>query len=485
MSKKKEEFVKEITNMEDDFAQWYTDVITKADMVDYSPIKGFMVIKPLGYAIWEKIQNFADERFKATGHKNVYFPLLIPESYLMKEAEHVEGFAPEVAWVTHAGNQELEERLCIRPTSETIICAMYKKWLKSYRELPYLYNQWCSVVRWEKSTRPFLRTSEFLWQEGHTLHETKEEAEKETLQMLEIYRQVSEELLAIPVLCGKKSEREKFAGAQDTYTIEALMHDGKALQSGTSHFLGQHFTKAFEIEFQDRNGGISNPYHTSWGISTRMIGGLIMVHSDNRGLVLPPKVAPTQVRIIPIAQNKEGVLDKANAIYEELKDVVRIDVDDSTQYSPGWKFNQCEMTGIPVRIEIGPKDIEKGQATIARRDTLEKSEVKLEDLKATVVALMDEIQENLFNKAKAFQQSRIVIGNSIDDIANNLKSDKPGYIKAMVCGDEDCELKVKEDTGATIRCFPFEDKTPIGDKCIVCGRPIGEQGGLAYFARAY
>lgn len=485
MAKKKEEFVKEITNMEDDFAQWYTDVITKADLVDYSPIKGFMVIKPLGYAIWEKIQEFADAKFKETGHKNMYFPLLIPESYLKKEAEHVEGFAPEVAWVTHAGNAELEERLCVRPTSETIICSMYKKWLKSYRELPYLYNQWCSVVRWEKATRPFLRTSEFLWQEGHTLHETYDEALAETEQMLEIYRQVAEDLLAIPVLCGKKSQRERFAGAEATYTIEALMHDGKALQSGTSHFLGQHFTKAFEIEYQDRNGGISNPYHTSWGISTRLIGGLIMVHSDNRGLVLPPKVAPTQVRIIPIAQNKEGVMEKVNEIYDELKPVVRIDVDDSKQYSPGWKFNQCEMTGIPVRIEIGPKDIENGQAVVVRRDTLEKEIVKLEDLKEKVVSLMDEIQINLFNKAKAHRDERTYTGYSLEDIDNMLKSDKPGFIRVMVCGDEECELKVKEATGATIRCFPFSDQEPIDNKCAICGRPIGEHGGLAYFAKAY
>lgn len=478
---KKEQFVTEITNMDEDFAQWYTDIITKADLVDYSPVKGFMVIKPYGYALWEAIQAFADRRFKETGHQNCYFPLLIPESLLMKEAEHVEGFAPEVAWVTHAGKQELAERLVVRPTSETIICEMYRRWLRSYRDLPYLYNQWCSVVRWEKATRPFLRTSEFLWQEGHTLHETKEEAEAETLQMLEIYREVAEDLMAMPVIRGQKSKRERFAGAEDTYTIEALMHDGKALQSGTSHFLAQHFTKAFEITYQDRNGGLSHPYHTSWGISTRLIGGLIMVHSDNRGLVIPPRMAPIQVRIIPIMQKKEGVLEKANEIYAELKTVLRVDVDDNAQYSPGYKFNECEMKGIPVRVEVGPKDIEKGQVTIVRRDTLEKTQVPMAELKDTLVALMEEIQNNLFEKAKAHRESRTTTAYNMEEFKKNLV-ETPGFIRAMVCGDEDCEGEIKEETGATVRCHPFHDQERISEVCVKCGKPASR---LAYFAKAY
>ncbi len=397
----REDYVKEITKMEDDFPQWYTDVIRKTDLVDYSPVKGFMVIKPYGYALWEAIQADLDARFKATGHKNVYFPLLIPESLLNKEKEHVEGFAPEVAWVTHGGSQELEERLCIRPTSETIICSMYSKWLRSYRELPYLYNQWCSVVRWEKATRPFLRTSEFLWQEGHTLHETAEEAQDETLQMLSIYKTMCEELLAIPVVDGLKSESEKFAGAHQTYTIEALMHDGKALQSGTSHNLGQHFTKAFDISFQGRTGEEENPFHTSWGVSTRLIGGLIMVHSDNRGLVLPPRIAPTQVMIIPIAQKKEGVLDKAYELKAALQSAdVRVDIDDNANQSPGWKFNEYEMKGMPLRVEIGPRDIKNNQAVVVRRDTLEKQFISLDDFDNSIKALLDTMQKEMLEKAR-------------------------------------------------------------------------------------
>ena len=481
MSKKEQQFVKEITNMEDDFAQWYIDIITKADLVDYSPVKGFMVIKPYGYALWESIQAFADKRFKDTGHKNCYFPLLIPESLLMKEAEHVEGFAPEVAWVTHAGKERLAERLVVRPTSETIICEMYKKWLRSYRDLPYLYNQWCSVVRWEKSTRPFLRTSEFLWQEGHTLHETAEEAVEETLQMLDIYAEVAEDLMAIPVVKGQKSVRERFAGAEDTYTIEALMHDGKALQSGTSHFLAQHFTKAFGIEFQDRNGGLSNPYHTSWGISTRLIGGLIMVHSDNRGLVIPPRMAPTQVRIIPIQQHKEGVLDKVNELYEELKQVLRVDVDDSKEKSPGFKFNEAEMLGIPVRVEVGPRDLENNQVTIVRRDTLEKEQISIDGLADKLVELMEVIQKNMFEKAKAHRESRTSTVYDMDGFKKALV-ENPGFIRAMHCENEECEENIKAETAATIRCFPFHDNEQIDNKCVCCGKPAKR---LAYFARAY
>ncbi|MCT4508918.1 MAG: proline--tRNA ligase [Tepidibacter sp.] len=466
--------------MEVEFPQWYTDVILKTDLVDYSPVKGFMVIKPYGFGIWENIQAFADRRFKETGHKNCYFPLLIPESLLTKEAEHVEGFAPEVAWVTHGGHNELAERLCVRPTSETIICSMYSKWLKSYRDLPYLYNQWCSVVRWEKTTRPFLRTSEFLWQEGHTLHETYEEAKAETLQMLDIYKEVAEDLLAMPVVCGQKSENEKFAGADSTYTIEALMHDGKALQSGTSHFLGQHFTKAFEIQYSDRDGNLANPYHTSWGISTRLIGGLIMVHGDNRGLVLPPRVAPTQVAIVPIAAHKGNVMEVVDSIYAGLKESVRVEVDDRPNYSPGWKFNEWEMKGVPVRLEIGPKDIEKNQVTIFRRDTLEKTQIPMENLKESIENLLDDIHDGLYNKALKLREEKTYVAKNMDEFKKTIE-ETPGFIKAMWCGDTECELKVKEETGATIRCMPFEQEN-LADTCVCCGKKAEK---MAYFAKAY
>ncbi|WFD10361.1 proline--tRNA ligase [Tepidibacter hydrothermalis] len=480
MSKKNKQFVEEITPMEVDFPQWYTDVILKTDLVDYSPVKGFMVIKPYGFGIWENIQAFADRRFKETGHKNCYFPLLIPESLLTKEAEHVEGFAPEVAWVTHGGHNELAERLCVRPTSETIICSMYSKWLKSYRDLPYLYNQWCSVVRWEKTTRPFLRTSEFLWQEGHTLHETYDEAKGETLQMLDIYKEVAEDLLAMPVVCGQKSENEKFAGADSTYTIEALMHDGKALQSGTSHFLGQHFTKAFEIQYSDRDGNLANPYHTSWGISTRLIGGLIMVHGDNRGLVLPPRVAPTQVAIVPIAAHKGNVMEVVDSIYDDLKGSIRVEVDDRPNYSPGWKFNEWEMKGVPVRLEIGPKDIEKNQVTVFRRDTLEKTQISMENLKESIENLLDDIHDGLYNKALKLREEKTYVAKNMDEFKKTIE-ETPGFIKAMWCGDTECELKVKEETGATIRCIPFEQED-LGDTCVCCGKKAEK---MAYFAKAY
>lgn len=474
-------FVKEITKMEEDFPQWYTDVILKTDLVDYSPVKGFMVIKPYGYALWEAIQQDLDARFKATGHKNVYFPLLIPESLLNKEKEHVEGFAPEVAWVTHGGSQKLEERLCVRPTSETIICAMYSKWLRSYRELPYLYNQWCSVVRWEKATRPFLRTSEFLWQEGHTLHETAEEAQAETLQMLGIYKQMCEELLAIPVVDGLKSESEKFAGAHQTYTIEALMHDGKALQSGTSHNLGQHFTKAFDISFQGRTGEQEFPFHTSWGVSTRLIGGLIMVHSDNRGLVLPPKIAPTQVMIIPIAQKKEGVLDKAYELKAALQNAdVRVDIDDDANYSPGWKFNQYEMKGMPLRVEIGPRDIENGQAVVVRRDTLEKTVISLDNFAETIGEMLVTMQAEMLERARKERDEKTYAIESYDDFKVKQK-ENPGFAKGMWCGCPECEAKIKEDTGATIRCIPFVQED-LGDKCHFCG---DDAKHMVYVARAY
>lgn len=477
----REDFVKEITKMEEDFPKWYTDVIKKTDLVDYSPVKGFMVMKPYGYALWEAIQADLDGRFKATGHKNVYFPLLIPESLLNKEKEHVEGFAPEVAWVTHGGSQKLEERLCVRPTSETIICSMYAKWLRSYRELPYLYNQWCSVVRWEKSTRPFLRTSEFLWQEGHTLHETAEEAQEETLQMLGIYKAMCEELLAIPVVDGLKSESEKFAGADRTYTIEALMHDGKALQSGTSHNLGQHFTKAFDIMFQGRTGEQEYPFHTSWGVSTRLIGGLIMVHSDNRGLVLPPKIAPTQVMIIPIAQKKEGVLDKAYELKEQLQKIgVRVDVDDNPNQSTGWKFNEYEMKGIPLRIEMGPRDIKNNQAVVVRRDSHEKMVIDLEDFSIKIAKLLETMQKEMLIKARERRDSQTYSIESYEDFKQKQK-ENPGFAKGMWCEDPECEAKIKEDTGASIRCIPFEQEN-LGEVCHFCGKPAKH---MVYVARAY
>jgi prolyl-tRNA synthetase len=481
MGKKDKDFVKEITPMEVDFPQWYTDVIRKTDLVDYSPVKGFMVIKPYGYALWENIQSFLDNRFKETGHKNCYFPLLIPESLLQKEAEHVEGFAPEVAWVTHGGKEKLGERLCVRPTSETIICEMYAKWLKSYRELPYLYNQWCSVVRWEKSTRPFLRTSEFLWQEGHTLHETEKEAQEETLQMLDIYKEMAEELLAIPVVTGRKSEKEKFAGAHATYTMEALMHDGKALQAGTSHNLGQHFTKAFDISFLDRNGDMQHPYHTSWGVSTRLIGGVIMVHGDNRGLVLPPRLAPTQVVIIPIAQHKEGVLDKAYELKKQFEDMgIRVELDDNENYSPGWKFNEYEMKGVPVRIEIGPRDIKNNQVMAARRDTLEKEPVSMDGLAETISGLLDTIQSDMLEKARKHRDENTYDVESLEDFKEKMEQ-KPGFAKAMWCGERECEEHIKSETSATIRCMPFNQED-LGDKCHFCGK---EAKHMVYVAKAY
>ncbi|SHJ89977.1 proline--tRNA ligase [Paramaledivibacter caminithermalis] len=481
MAKKDKDFVKEITPMEVDFPQWYTDVIRKTDLVDYSPVKGFMVIKPYGYALWENIQSYLDKKFKETGHKNCYFPLLIPENLLQKEAEHVEGFAPEVAWVTHGGKEELAERLCVRPTSETIICSMYAKWLKSYRELPYLYNQWCSVVRWEKSTRPFLRTSEFLWQEGHTLHETYDEAQEETLKILDIYRDMAENLLAIPVVTGRKSDKEKFAGAYATYTMEALMHDGKALQAGTSHNLGQHFTKAFDISFLDRNGDMQNPYHTSWGVSTRLIGGVIMVHGDNRGLVLPPRLAPIQVVIIPIAQHKEGVLDKAYKLKKQLQDIgLRVELDDNENYSPGWKFNEYEMKGVPVRIEIGPRDIKNNQVMAARRDTLEKEAIPIDGLAETISKLLETIQSDMLERARKHRDENTYSIESLEDFKEKME-EKPGFAKAMWCGERECEEHIKIETGATIRCMPFEQED-LGDKCHFCGK---EAKHMVYVAKAY
>lgn len=478
MAKRNDEFVTHIASRSDDFPQWYTDVILKTDMVDYSIVKGCMVIKPYGYGVWELIHDEMDRRFKETGHVNAYFPLLIPESLLKKEAEHVEGFAPEVAWVTHGGDEELTERLCIRPTSETIICSMYSKWIQSYRDLPLLINQWANVVRWEKNTRPFLRTSEFLWQEGHTAHATFEEAEAETQRMLEVYREFAQNVLAIPVICGKKSEKEKFAGAQATYTIEAMMQDGKALQMGTSHNLSDHFAKAYDIKYLSKDGKLEHCFTTSWGTSTRMIGGLIMVHGDDRGLVLPPRVAPIQLVILPIAMHKAGVIEKADEIYAQLKSAgIRVKVDDSDQ-TAGWKFNQWEMKGVPVRLEVGPKDIENKQVVLVRRDTHEKYIVPMETLTDTVKKLLDDIHESLFNRALAFREAKTVDATTFEDLKNGVNG---GFVRAMWCGDRECEDAIKEKTGATTRCMPFEQKH-LSDVCVHCGKPAK---AMTYFAKSY
>lgn len=472
--------MEEITPMEEDFAKWYTDVILKTEMVDYAPVKGFMVIRAYGYSLWENMQHVFDSEFKKTGHKNMYFPLLIPESFLNKEKEHVEGFAPEVAWVTKGGDNELAERLCIRPTSETIICSMYAKWLQSYRDLPFLYNQWCNVVRWEKTTRPFLRTSEFLWQEGHTLHETFEQAQEETLRMLGVYEKVCKEYLAIPVVVGQKSEKEKFAGAYATYTIEALMHDGQALQSGTSHNLTDHFAKAFEIKFLGRDNKEQYAYSTSWGVSTRLIGGIIMVHGDNKGLKLPPKIAPVQAVIIPIAQHKPGVLEACRELYDKLKDEYRMEIDDSDANSPGWKFSQYEMKGVPVRIELGPKDIENAQCVLVRRDTGEKIFTSIEELREKLALLLDDIQNNMYETALEMRESKTSIAHDMKEFKDNLDKN-PGFVKAMWCGCRECEDAIKEQTGASLRCVPFEQEH-IDDNCVFCGKPADKE---AYFARAY
>lgn len=416
MEKKQREFVTHITAREEDFSQWYTDVILKADLVDYAPVKGCMVIKPYGYAIWENIQKELDERFRATGHKNAYFPLFIPESLLRKEAEHVEGFAPEVAWVTRGGSEELTEPLVVRPTSETIICAMYSKWIQSYRDLPILLNQWCNVVRWEKSTRPFLRTSEFLWQEGHTVHATEEEAEEETLRMLGIYKEFAENVLAIPVVVGRKSEKEKFAGALRTYTMEAMMQDGKALQAGTSHNLGQHFARVFDIQFLDKDGQLKYAWQTSWGVSTRLIGAIIMVHGDERGLVLPPKVAPVQVIVIPIAMHKEGVLDKAREVYKTIADAgIRVEIDDRDTQTPGWKFNEWELKGVPIRLEIGPKDIEKNQVVLVRRDSFEKVPVPIDGVVQVINDMLSDIHKGIYQKALKMREDFTHVAHNFDE----------------------------------------------------------------------
>ena len=468
MSDNKNDFVKEITNIEDDFAQWYTDIVRKAELADYTPVKGFISIRPYGYAIWENIQKYADAKFKEHGVENLSMPVLIPESLLNKEKEHVEGFAPEVAWVTIGGGNDLEEKLCIRPTSETIFDTMYSKWLSSWRDLPYKYNQWCNVVRWEKETRPFLRSREFLWQEGHTIHETAEEAKNFTQEMLDVYQDVFENLLAIPALKGQKTESEKFAGAESTYTVEALMLDGRALQGGTSHYFGKNFTKPFDVKFQNREGKQEYAYQTSWGISTRMIGAVIMVHGDNRGLKLPPRVAPIQVAIVPVAANKPGVIEKATQIYENLNKKFRVKLDSREQYTPGYKFNYWEMKGVPVRLEIGPRDIENGECVLVRRDTLEKCTVRLDNLEEEINTLLEDIQKNMFEMANQLRERRTSSAKDMEEFVEKINSNQ-GYIKAMWCGDEACEEKIHELTGAKSRCIPYNQEK-ISDTCVCCGK---------------
>lgn len=471
--------VEAITPMDEDFAKWYTDIVKKAELVDYSSVRGCMFIRPYGYAIWENIQRVVDGMFKESGHENVYMPLFIPESLLNKEKDHVEGFAPEVAWVTMGGSEKLEERLCVRPTSETLFCEHYSHIIHSYRDLPKLYNQWCSVVRWEKTTRPFLRSLEFLWQEGHTMHETADEAREETERMLHIYADFAEQYLAIPVIKGKKTDKEKFAGAEATYTIEALMHDGKGLQSGTSHYFGDGFARAFGIQFTGRDNTLQYPHQTSWGISTRLIGGIIMVHGDDNGLVLPPRIAPTQLMIIPIAAHKPGVTEKAEELEARLRKVFRVKADYSDN-SPGWKFSQYEMKGVPLRLEIGPRDIENNRCVLVRRDNREKIEVSLDDLETEVARVLEAEQQALFDAAKARRDSMTFSCADLDSFVDTAQN-KPGFIKAMWCGDEACENKLKEVAGVSSRCIPFEEEH-ISDTCVCCGKPAKH---LVYWGKAY
>ncbi len=470
--------VEAITSMEKDFAQWYTDVVKKAELCDYASVKGCMVIKPAGYALWENIQKELDRRFKETGVENVYMPLFIPEGLLQKEKDHVEGFAPEVAWVTHGGLEELQERMCVRPTSETLFCDFYARDIHSYRDLPKVYNQWCSVVRWEKTTRPFLRSREFLWQEGHTAHATAQEAQERTEQMLNVYADFCEEVLAIPVIRGQKTDKEKFAGAEATYTIEALMHDGKALQSGTSHNFGDGFAKAFEIQYAAKDNSLQYVHQTSWGMSTRIIGAIIMVHGDDSGLVLPPMIAPTQVVIVPIQQKKEGVLDKAFEMKEALSGF-RVKVDDSDK-SPGWKFSESEMRGIPVRVEIGPKDMEQNQAVLVRRDTHEKQMVPLDELKERIGELLGQIQKEMLERARVHRDAHTYTAMDFDAFKKTVE-EKPGFVKAMWCGSRECEDKIKELTGATSRCMPFAQEK-LADTCVCCKKPAVK---MVYWGKAY
>lgn len=480
MSKEQPKLVREITSRDQDFAQWYTDVCKKAELMDYTDAKGFIIYRPYGYAIWENIQKYMDNDFKRTGHENVYMPLLIPESLFLREADHVKGFAPETAIVTIGGKEELTERLIIRPTSEVLFCEHYSKIVSSYRDLPKKYNQWCSVVRWEKTTRPFLRGSEFLWQEGHTIHATEEEAREEVLGMLDIYNNVGKDLLAIPFVTGKKTDKEKFAGAEETYTIEALMHDGKALQSGTTHYFGTGFAKHFNIQFQDKDGQLKPVYQTSWGLSTRLIGAIIMVHGDDSGLVLPPYVAPTQVLIVPIQPQKDGVLEAANHLYEQLKtEGIRVKIDDSEK-TPGWKFAEAEMKGIPVRIEIGPRDLQNEECVVVTRYNSQKTLAKLASISEAMPSILKSIHEAMYQVALENVKKNTRPAFTYDEFKDIIEN-KPGYIKMMWCGNQECEDKIKEDTAATARCIPFVQEH-LSDTCPVCGKKAVKE---VLFAKAY
>ena len=471
--------VDDITSMEVDFSKWYTDVVKKAELCDYSSVKGCMILRPYGYAIWENIQRILDGMLKAKGHENVYMPLFIPESLLEKEKDHVNGFAPEVAWVTHGGNEKLAERLCVRPTSETLFCEHYANIITSYRDLPKLYNQWNSVVRWEKTTRPFLRTSEFLWQEGHTIHATAEDAMDETTMILDLYADFCQKYLAMPVLKGRKTEKEKFAGAEATYTIEAMMHDGKSLQSGTSHYFGDGFAKAFNITYTDKNNKVAYPHQTSWGVSTRLIGAIIMTHGDDNGLVLPPEIAPIQVVVLPVAQHKEGVIEKATELKELLANKFRTGIDISDN-SPGWKFAQYEMKGVPLRLEIGPKDIEKNQCVLVRRDTREKYFVSLDEVEAKIEELLKEIGEGLYNRAIQNRAERTHTATTMEEITQ-IADESNCFIKAMWCGELACEEKLKEVAGVSSRCMP-EDQQPVSETCVCCGKPAQK---MVVWGKAY
>ena len=472
--------VEDITSMEEDFSKWYTDVVKKAELMDYSSVKGCMVIEPYGYAIWENIQREMDARFKKLGVQNVYMPLLIPESLLQKEKDHIEGFAPECAVVTEGGGEKLAEKLFIRPTSEVLFCEHYQKVIHSYRDLPKLYNQWCSVLRWEKTTRPFLRGMEFLWQEGHTMHETAQEAEEFTLKMLHVYDEVYRDVLAIPPVIGKKTEKEKFAGAEATYTLEPMMHNGVALQGGTTHYFGDGFAKAFDITFTGRDNGLHHPYQTSWGMSTRLIGAVIMVHGDDSGLVLPPKIAPIQVAIVPVAQHKPGVLEKAAELRDRLADKYRVKLDDSDN-SPGWKFAQYEMQGVPLRVEIGPKDMENNQCVLVRRDTREKQFISLDQLEAAVEQGLQDLHDAMYQRALKNLEEKTFTATTYEEFLDTAQN-KPGFIKAMWCGDSACEDKIKDDTGGVkSRCIPFEEEH-LSDVCVCCGKPARH---MVYWGRQY
>ena len=479
MSEQKKKLVEAITPINEDFTQWYTDVCLKAELVDYSTVKGCMILRPYGYAIWENITHILDGMFKATGHENVAMPIFIPESLLQKEKDHVEGFAPEVAWVTYGGTEKLEERMCLRPTSETLFCDHFAHVLHSWRDLPMKYNQWCSVVRWEKTTRPFLRSREFWWQEGHTIHETAEEAKQETEQQLNTYADFCENYLMIPVVKGKKTDKEKFAGAEATYTIEAMMHDGKALQSGTSHYFGDGFSRAFNVQFTGRDNTLQYPHQTSWGVSTRLIGAIIMTHGDDEGLILPPAIAPFQVVIVPVAAHKPGVTEKAEELAARVSKFARVKLDNSDN-SPGWKFSQWEMKGVPLRLEIGPKDIEKNQCVLVRRDTREKYFVSLDDLETEIPRLLNELARNIYNRALENRENRTWSATTMDEV-KELAEKNNGYIKTMWCGDLACEEKMKEEVGLSSRCMPFEQEH-ISDVCPCCGKPANL---MVYWGKAY